>query len=684
VNQTIPLRARSDSPPAQPSTPLHADNRLEDLRFHSNVAGFMLTVSNVSKSHGGRVLFRDASLQVNTGDRIGLIGANGAGKSTLFSLILGESTPDEGTITLQRGVRVGFLPQEHAASGEETVLQLATSITDEIARIHATLREFPSEESHEHHDAWARYAELEGHALEAKAKRILSGLAFRETDFDKPLRTLSGGWIMRAHLARLLVMEPELLMLDEPTNHFDLESLGWFQNHLQNYSGAILAISHDRAFLNAICRQIVEISRSKLHRYTGNYDAYVLEKRAREEQHAAAYRNQQREIAHMQAFIDRFRAKNTKAAQAQERIRRLEKMERIEPPENPEATVRFRFPQPPRSGQRVAVLESVTQAYGDHVVYRNLNLTVERGQRIVLVGPNGAGKSTLLKLLGNVVPILEGTRTLGHQVSCGYFAQHRTEMLDGGRTVLAEAMSEARGVSELDARTLLGAFLFRGDDVFKPVAILSGGEKSRLALAKLLLNPPNLLLLDEPTTHLDMASIDALIEALKQYEGTMLFVSHDVHFIRAVARTVLHVQAGRLTPYAGDYDYYLEKTRASSERDALVSSLSNYRPEQAAPAENGGTGKQGLKEIREERRRAADEQKDQARIRREREREAARLESEILALEKRQQELTAALEQPETYNDPAEALKINRELTAVTESLERATEEWEKAAQALA
>jgi ATP-binding cassette, subfamily F, member 3 len=322
----------------------------------------MLTVSQLTKSYAGRVLFEDASLQINAGDRVGLIGPNGAGKSTLFSLILGEISPDAGTISLPRGVSLGFLPQESAPSGDETVLELAMAISKSFVEVQKALRENPDESSDEHHEAIARYVELDGYNLEAKAKRILAGLAFREGDFNRPAQSMSGGWIMRAHLARLLVMEPDLLMLDEPTNHLDLESLGWFQNYLKIYSGAILAISHDRAFLNAICRTIVEISRQRLQRNTGNYDDFLSQKRAREEHHLAAYKNQQREIAHLEEFVNRFRAKASKASQAQERLKRLEKMDRLEAPQGREATVKFKFPQPARAGLRAMRLERVRQA----------------------------------------------------------------------------------------------------------------------------------------------------------------------------------------------------------------------------------------------------------------------------------------------------------------------------------
>jgi ATP-binding cassette subfamily F protein 3 len=650
--------------------------------FRRKVGGFaMLTVSQLSKSYGGRVLFEDASLQLNAGDRVGLIGPNGAGKSTLFSLILGTNGPDSGKVALQRGTSLGFLAQESAPSGDDTILELATAISAEMKEVHRVLREFPDDTA-EHHEAIAKFAELDGYSLEAKAKRILSGLAFRETDFDRPARTMSGGWIMRAHLARLLVMEPDLLMLDEPTNHLDLESLGWFQNYLSNYPGAILTISHDRAFLNAICDTMVEISRQRLHRYVGTYEDYLEQKKAREEQYAAAYRNQQREIAHLEEFINRFRAKASKAAQAQERIKRLDKMERLAPPENAEATVKFRFPQPPRGGQRVIALSHVRQAYGEHVVYEDLNLEVERGQRTVLVGPNGAGKSTLLKIIAGMVPLEGGERTPGHNLGVGYFAQHRTEALNTKATVLEEAMRDLSGVSEQSARTVLGSFLFKGDDVFKRVSVLSGGEKSRLALVKLLLHPPNLILLDEPTTHLDMPSIDALISALDQYEGTLLFVSHDVHFIRSIAKTVLHVHAGHLTPYAGDYDYYLQKSQAGGEREALVAKLHNFQPEAPAVKEPEAP-KLGMKEIKEQRRAEAAARQAAAKEERERQKRITALEEKILALETRQKKLTAELEDPATHQDANRSFQLNRDLANISDELEEANAAWTAEAEAL-
>ncbi len=641
----------------------------------------MLTISQVSKSFGGRVLFENASLQVNRGDRVGLVGPNGAGKSTLFSLILGEASPDEGRVSMERAATLGFLPQESAPVGEETVLELAMAIHPALAKAQRTLKTTP-DDSPEHHEALAVFDEHGGWQLEPKAKRILAGLAFRTSDFDRPARALSGGWIMRAHLARLLVQEPDLLLLDEPTNHLDLESLVWFQEYLASYPGAILMISHDREFLNALVGSIVEIAHRKLNRYRGNWDKYVAEKAAREEQHLAAYKNQQKEIETLQRFADRFRAKASKASQAQSKLKQIDRMEKIEAPLAAQKTVHFSFPQPPRSGVRAITLKDVDHAYGDLTVYKGLNFEAERGQRTVLVGPNGAGKSTLLKLLAGTLALQNGERTLGHNVKVGYFSQYRVEMLDPRHTVLESVQEMANPPSEQTARTVLGSFLFRGDDVFKPVAVLSGGEKTRLALVKLLLDPPNLLLMDEPTTHLDVGSIDALIGALQQYEGTLIFISHDVHFIRSIARTVLHISAGRLTPYAGDYQYYLDKTRAGSARSALTAGekLSNAQPDEkpsAAKTEETDAPGLSMRETRQQKRAEAEQRKAVAAAKREHEKRVQALEMQILHHEGRQRELTAELEKPESYAPGGNAMQLNRDLLSIAEDLERLTAEWE-------
>jgi len=611
----------------------------------------MLTISQLTKSFGARTLFSDVSLQVNRGNRIGLIGPNGAGKSTLFSLILGHDSPDEGAIVLQKGARAGYLPQESVPAGKETILELALlggSLNSSAAEIVDDL------------DV--------DHQREAKAKRILSGLAFRERDFVRPASEFSGGWISRAHLARLLVAEPDLLLLDEPTNHLDLQSVGWLQSYLREYTGAIVLVSHDRAFLNALVERIVEFDRGKLVHYQGDYEAYLTQRAARRDQQLAAFKNQQREIAKLQTFIDRFGAKNTKAAQAQSKRKQIERMEKIEAPEPEMASVHFRFPQPARSGARVLQVKQLQHAYGEILVYRDLNLTVERGQRTVLVGPNGAGKSTLLKLLAGVLPVQRGERRLGINVELGYFSQHRAEMFDLRRTVLVEALAMANPPGEQIVRSILGAFLFRGDDVFKPVSVLSGGEKSRLALAKLLLAPPNLLLMDEPTTHLDMRSIEALVGALRQYEGTLLFISHDVYFIRQIATSVLRVQYGEVTLFPGDYDYYLDK----SARDAAVL---------AGTVDSGNTNSEsrsvGSKNGKERKRREAEERQAKYQLRQEWQSRLSEIEKRIVALERRQNELVSTLE---SQNDGDSGANASLELKQVADELAQLLPEWERLA----
>ena len=644
----------------------------------------MLTVAQVSKSFSGRILFQEASLQVNRGDRIGLVGPNGAGKSTLFSLLLGEASPDSGRIAWERNVRIGFLPQESAPAGDETVLELATSISPELAAAKHTIRLHeqglePDGESY--HNALRVFDEQGGWQLEPRAKRILAGLAFREGDLNRTARSLSGGWIMRAHLARLLVMEPDLLLLDEPTNHLDLESLQWFQDYLRSYPGAILMISHDREFLNQLVGSIVEIAHGTLHRYRGNWDSYQEQKAARAEQQLAAYKNQQREIAALQEFADRFRAKASKAAQAQSKLKQIARMEKIDAPLADPKSIRFHFPQPARSGTRVISLKDIRFSYGSLTVYEKLNFDAERGQRTVLVGPNGAGKSTLIKILAGILQPQAGERVLGHNVRTGYFSQQRTEVLNPRQTVLEAAMDSPNPQGEQTCRTVLGSFLFRGDDVFKPVAVLSGGEKSRLALVKLLLDPPNLLLMDEPTTHLDVGSIDALIQALEQFEGTLVFISHDVHFIRSIASSVLHVSGGTTTPYAGDYQYVLEKTRATSARAALTAGegLANAQPELATTDSQSRSGP-GLREIKEQKRAEAEQRKQAAKLIREREKAVAKLEMEVVALEAKLASLTAALEDPAAYAPGGNAMALNREMLAVSDQLQEANAAWEKAA----
>ncbi len=536
----------------------------------------MLTIHKLTKTLGGRTLLREAEMSINWGERVALVGPNGAGKSTLFRMILDEDSPDEGKIERDEYSITGYLPQEAGEPTDETIIEIAMGITPEMIGILRTMREHEATGDLSHPDfahAQDQFTALNGYQLEPKAKKILHGLGFKSDDFHKPAKEYSGGWVMRAHLAQLLTMEPDLLMLDEPTNHLDLLSLLWLQRYLLNYSGAILMISHDRDFMDSIIETVVEIDpdAAKLNSYTGNYSAFLTQRDARFEQQTQAYRNQQKEIEHVQEFIDRFRQVGSKAAQVQSRIKTLEKLVRIEKPRTPRKPFKFNFPQPPRSNQKVIDLQKVCQAYGEKRIYKDLDLTIERGDRIVLVGPNGAGKSTLIKILAGQLEIDGGKRELGYATKIGYYSQHRSESLNENNTVLEEVLAACTTLREEEARSILGSFLFRRTDVEKRCGVLSGGEKSRLNLVKFLVDPPNLLLMDEPTTHLDIFSIDSLVQALKSYEGTLVFISHDVHFIRTLAETTLHVNNGTVTRYTGGYDYFIEKSGLNDDRSAVTS-----------------------------------------------------------------------------------------------------------------
>lgn len=534
----------------------------------------MLTLRNVTKSFNSRVLFKDASFTVNYAERVALVGPNGAGKSTLFSLILKQDTPDSGEIERDEWTTLGYLRQEAEPTGTETILDVATGKAGELDRLEAILKKCEDAgdvSSAEYLEAHSQHEALHNPQAEAKAKKILRGFGFKESDFTKPAKEYSGGWIMRAHLARLLVIEPDLLLLDEPTNHLDLISLLWFRNYLKTYSGAILLISHDRDFMDEIIETVYDIDDGKLVAYQGNYTEHLKQKEEAWDRQYQAYKNQQKEIEQIQDFIDKFRSVASKASQAQSREKQLAKMDKFDKPKPLKKAFRFNFPQPQRSGQRVIALSDIYQAYGEKKVYEGLDLDVERGERTVLVGPNGAGKSTLLKILAGVIPFQKGDRKLGTNAKLGYFSQHRADTLNPENSILDEVKDCAPTLRDDDVRAILGSFLFRREEVFKKCKVLSGGEKSRVNLVKFLVDPPNILLMDEPTTHLDIWSIEGLILALQKFEGTLVFISHDVHFIRSIATKVLHINAGKITPYAGGYDYYLEKS--GLENDARAAAI---------------------------------------------------------------------------------------------------------------
>lgn len=523
----------------------------------------MLAIRNLGKSFGGQALFTEASMQINYGERVVLVGPNGAGKTTIFSIIMKTEEPDEGEVERDEWTTLGFLPQEGEAVNDESVIEIATGRAGEIAKLEKTLRTLEKAGNvncAEYYEAQGKFDALSDPGFEARAKKILSGLGYKDSDFDRPAKELSGGWVMRAHLARILVMEPDLLMLDEPTNHLDLNALIWLQDYLKNYGGAVLMISHDRQFMDELAQKVYEISENKLVGYTGNYTSYLKQRQKNFEVQSAAYKNQQKEIKSLQEFADRFRSVGSKAAQAQSKLKQIERMELIPKPKMPRKPFRFQFPQPPRVGQRAITLEGIHMSYGSNKIYENLDLLIERDERTVLVGPNGAGKSTLLKILAGEVEIQKGEHRLGHNSRIGYFSQHRSASLDPNNSVLDEVLHSAKDLREDEVRGVLGSFMFRKDDIFKKTSVLSGGEKSRLNLVKFLVDPPNILLMDEPTTHLDILTVESLILALSRFEGTLVFISHDVHFIRQLATKVLHISEGQVTPYAGGYDYYLQKS----------------------------------------------------------------------------------------------------------------------------
>jgi ATP-binding cassette subfamily F protein 3 len=526
----------------------------------------VIQLESISKGYGGQALFRDLSWTIAGGERIGLVGPNGAGKTTLCRILAGIEEPDEGRVSRARATTVGYLPQEVAVTGDQSVLAEALSGFEDVWRLEREMETVAAALAGHPADAealTARYGELQhrfealgGYRLETEARTILGGLGFRPDDFGRPVTEFSGGWRMRVALARLLLLRPSLLLLDEPTNHLDLESLGWLESFLADHDGTVVVVSHDRYFLNRMVTSIADLGPAGLTVYPGDYDDYLVEREARRELLEAQARNQAKRVAEIERFIERFRYKATKARQVQSRVKMLERIERIEL--SPEARhIRLAFPQPPRTGRRVASLRGITKAYGDNVVYRGMDFEVERGEKVALVGVNGAGKSTLLKLLAGALPPDAGERTLGTHVAVHYYAQHQLDALDPTRTMLEELEAVAPDLGHTRVRTILGAFLFSGDTVEKRIGVLSGGEKARVALAKMLVRPAALLCLDEPTNHLDLVSREILEDALAGFPGTIVFISHDRYFINRIATRIVHVDRGRLTSYLGSYDDYL-------------------------------------------------------------------------------------------------------------------------------
>jgi ATP-binding cassette subfamily F protein 3 len=564
----------------------------------------VIQVKAVSKSYGGQLVLGDVAWQLRPGERIGLVGPNGAGKTTLCRIIAGVETPDAGEVSRPRTATVGYLPQEVHTSDASTPLAEALAGFDEVWALEREMETIAETLAATPTDALTqRYGELQqrfdaagGYRLESQARVILGGLGFAPHDMTQPLRVFSGGWRMRAALARLLLLRPDVLLLDEPTNHLDLESLAWLEDFLSAYEGTVVVVSHDRYFLNRMVTSIAELAGGALTLYAGDYDDYLLEREARRALVEAQAKNQARRVAEIERFIERFRYKATKARQVQSRVKMLERIERIDVAAE-SRHIGFRFPSPPRSGRRVATLAGLHKAYGERVVYAGVDFAVERGERVALVGPNGAGKSTLLRVLAGVLPFERGERVLGTHVSVHYYAQHQLDALDPRRTVLAEMEAVAPELGMTRLRTVLGAFLFSGDSVDKRVAVLSGGEKARVALARMLLRPAALLALDEPTNHLDLASREVLEAALVDFPGTIVFISHDRYFINRVATRIVEVDRGRLTSYLGTYDDYVaQKTgTAMSRADGTAGPKATAPVPRAVPERRNPTGLRRLR-----------------------------------------------------------------------------------------
>jgi ATPase subunit of ABC transporter with duplicated ATPase domains len=531
----------------------------------------MIRLENIGKQNGRQIVFIEASAALNRGEKIGLVGPNGAGKTTLFRMIMGEEQPDEGQVSTDRGITIGYFSQDvgdmHGQSAVATVMDGAGPVSAVAAELKTLEAAFADPDQADRMDeliqrygeVQGRFEELGGYALEGKAREVLAGLGFSEEMMDGDVGKLSGGWKMRVALARILLMRPDAMLLDEPSNHLDIESLIWLEEFIRTYEGVLLMTSHDRAFMNRVVNKIIEIDAGQLTSYTGDYEFYAQQRALADRQQQAQFERQQAMLAKEIAFIERFKARASHAAQVQSRVKKLEKIDRVEPPKRRQ-TVMFEFQPAPRSGEDVVSIKQVDKRYGSRTIYEGLDFSIRRKERWCVMGVNGAGKSTLLKLIAGTAEPDAGTVTVGGSVKMGYFAQHAMELLDGEETVFESLEGQFPQAGQGSLRALAGCFGFSGDDVEKRCRVLSGGEKARLVMAKMLFDPPNFLVLDEPTNHLDMATKDMLIQALSSYEGTMLFVSHDRHFLAALSNRVLELTPEGVHTYGGGYTEYVART----------------------------------------------------------------------------------------------------------------------------
>ena len=629
----------------------------------------MLTASGLSKGYAGRTLFSDVTLQLSAGRRIALVGGNGTGKTTLIEILVGLNEPDTGSVTRPRDMEIGYLPQDLAETPSGTVIEEVMAGAGPVARLGEELHSLEArltEPGDDYEDVLARYGEVQsrfeqmgGYALEADARKVMAGLGFAESDGNRPVAEMSGGFRMRVALGRLLLAQPDLLVLDEPTNHLDVDSVAWLEQHLAGWPGALLFVSHDRDFIDAVADRVVELAEGTALEYVGGFAEFVVAREERLERIEAAAARQAREVARVERFIERFRYKATKARQVQSRIKTLEKLERIAVPDRKELVARFAFPEPPRSSRVVAELDGASAGYEDHLVLDDVSLAIERGQTVALVGPNGAGKTTLLKLILGDLQATGGEVTIGNNVKVASFHQHQADQLDPTKTVI-EVFSGGIDPGKRNMRTVLGSFGFPGDAADRKVDHLSGGERTRLALARTMVEPVNLLVLDEPTNHLDLPSCDVLEDALTAYPGTVLLVTHDRHLIRSVADALVEVRGGRAVWHIGVNEDVLRPP------DPAAVAVDAARPRAVDPRtrrrREGANARQASQELR---------------------RRVSRLEREYDEAQAEVEDLQRQLSDPDIYDRPEEvhALATNHE--AAGERARSLLAQWEAAAEEL-
>ncbi|WP_339866490.1 ABC-F family ATP-binding cassette domain-containing protein [uncultured Algoriphagus sp.] len=630
----------------------------------------MLSISNLSYFIGGRPLYENANLHIKPKDKIGLVGQNGTGKSTLLKIINGDYQPSSGEVQKAKDCTIGFLNQDLLSyQSDDSILNVALAafketlaLQDEIDEV---LKKMETDYSEEIINRLAflqdRFEANEGYTIKAKAEEVLEGIGFKSADLEKPLRTFSGGWRMRVMLAKLLLEKPSLLMLDEPTNHLDLPSIEWVENYMKNYEGAVIVVSHDQTFLDNCISSTVEVASNTLTLYSGNYSFYKEEKKERMEIQQNAYENQQQMIKQTEKFIERFRAKATKSNQVQSRIKALDRMDRVHEVVSDEVSVNFKFKFSKQSGRDVVILDNISKAYGDNVILKNTTARIERGDKIALIGANGKGKSTLLRIIDGSEKNLQGERTEGYNVIKSFFAQHQLEALTLDNEILQEMAQAGSAKSEMELRGVLGCFLFTNEEVFKKIKVLSGGEKSRVALAKTLISESNFLLLDEPTNHLDFQSVNILIQALQQYEGTFVTVSHDRHFIRGVANKIWYIENHEIKEYPGTYAEYEAWREKQIEATPTQSAPKPAKKEQQKPKPqaNNPEAQQAKKDLRKL------------------EEELARVEKEVENLEDKKLGLERKMADPELYSREEEAQEIQENYQELQAKLKASNEHWE-------